>query len=86
MIKTEVPDDYTITVYVNGTGWTHLYDLNVAIVPAHIWGDESSLKQYGGWESWDPSKVPHPTKRGVTCLVSLGLSSSRTGSLESTSC
>jgi hypothetical protein len=41
MIKTEVPDDYTITVYVNGTGWTHLYDLNVAIVPAHIWGDES---------------------------------------------
>jgi hypothetical protein len=48
MIKTEMPDDYTIAVYVNGTGWTHLYDLNVAIVPAHIWGDESLLKQCSG--------------------------------------
>ena len=30
------------------------------------------LKQYGGWEKWDPSKVPHPTKRGATCLISTG--------------
>jgi len=72
MIKTEVPDDYTITVYVNGTSWTYLYDLNVALVPAHIWGNESLLNQYGGWEKWDPSKVPHPTKKGLTCLIGTG--------------
>lgn len=72
LIKTEVPDDYTIVAYVNGTSWTYLYDLNVAIVPAHIWGNTSLLNQYGGWEKWDPSKVPHPTKKGLTCLIGTG--------------
>jgi len=72
MIKTEVPDDYTIVVYINGTSWTYLYDLNVVIVPAHIWSNESLINQYGGWEKWDPSKVPHPTVKGLTCLIGTG--------------
>ena len=72
MIKTEVPDDYTIVVYVNGTSWTYLYDLNVAIVPEHIWGNKALLEANGGWEKWDPSKVDHPTKPGLTCLIGTG--------------
>lgn len=72
LIKTELPDDYTITAYINGTSWTYLYDINVALVPAHIWGNESLLERYGGWEKWDPSKVPHPTKSGLTCLIGTG--------------
>ena len=72
MFKTEVIDDYTITVYLNGTSWAYLYDLNVVIVPEHIWGNESLLEKYGGWEKWDPSKVPHPTVPGLTCLVGTG--------------
>ncbi|MEM3138366.1 MAG: ABC transporter substrate-binding protein, partial [Thermofilaceae archaeon] len=72
LIETELPDDYTIIAYINGTSWTYLYDINVALVPAHIWGNESLLEQYGGWEKWDPSKVPHPTKSGLTCLIGTG--------------
>ena len=72
MIKTEVIDDYTIAVYINGTSWAYLYDLNVAIVPEHIWGNETLLEEHGGWESWDPSKVPHPSVPGLTCLVGTG--------------
>ncbi|MCD6445138.1 hypothetical protein J7L70_09160 [Candidatus Bathyarchaeota archaeon] len=72
MIKTEVVDDYTVAAYINGTSWTYLYDLNVLIVPEHIWGNETLLEEHGGWERWDPSKVPHPTVEGLTCLVGTG--------------
>lgn len=72
MIKTEVLDDYTIAVYINGTSWAYLYDLNVVIVPMHIWGNETLLEEHGGWEAWDPSKVEHPTVEGLTCLIGTG--------------
>ena len=72
MIKTEVPDNYTIIAYINGTSWTYIYDLNVAIVPMHIWSNQTLINQYGGWEKWDPSKVPHPKVKGLTCLVGTG--------------
>ncbi|MEM2794661.1 MAG: ABC transporter substrate-binding protein [Thermofilaceae archaeon] len=72
LIRTEVPNDYTIVAYINGTSWTYLYNLNVAIVPMHIWSNETLLAQYGGWEKWDPSKVPHPTVKGLTCLIGTG--------------
>jgi len=72
MIKTEVIDDYTIAVYINGTSWAYLYDLNVPIVPMHIWGNTTLLKEHGGWEAWDPSKVKHPTVPGLTCLIGTG--------------
>lgn len=72
LIKTEIPDDYTIIAYVNGTSWAYLYDLNVLIVPAHIWGNTTLLESAGGWEKFDPSKVPHPTVKGLTCMVGTG--------------
>ncbi|HDO20809.1 MAG TPA: hypothetical protein ENG81_04765 [Candidatus Bathyarchaeota archaeon] len=72
MVKTEVPDDYTISVYINGTSWAYLYDLNVLIVPQHIWGNTTLLEENGGWEAFDPSKVPHPTVPELTCLIGTG--------------
>lgn len=72
LLKTEVPDDYTIVAYVNGTSWTYFYDLNVVIVPEHIWGNSTLLATYGGWDKWDPSKVSNPIKSNLTCLVGTG--------------
>ncbi len=72
MFKTEVIDDYTIAVYINSTSWAYLYDLNVPIVPKHIWGNTTLLEEHGGWESWDPSKVEHPSVPGLTCLIGTG--------------
>jgi len=71
-LRTEIPDDYTIAVYLNGTSWTYIYDLNVPIVPEHIWGDEDFLNEHGGWDSFDPCKVDHPTVEGLTCLIGTG--------------
>jgi len=72
LLKTEVPDNYTIIVYINGTSWAYLYDLNVVILPEHIWGNKTLVEQHGGYESWDPSKVEHPKVKGLTCLVGTG--------------
>ncbi|PLJ78391.1 ABC transporter substrate-binding protein [Infirmifilum sp. SLHALR2] len=72
LIKTELPDDYTIVAYINGTSWAYLYDLNVRIVPMHIWGNSSLLQSAGGWEKFDPSKVPHPSVKGLTAMVGTG--------------
>ncbi|MCS7386410.1 MAG: ABC transporter substrate-binding protein [archaeon GB-1867-005] len=72
MVKTEVTDDYTIAVYINGTSWAYFYDFNVPIIPMHIWGNTTLLEEHGGWEAWDPSKVDHPTVPGLTCLVGTG--------------
>ena len=72
LIKTEVPDPYTIKIVVNGTSWAYLYDLNVPIIPKHIWGDETFIDEQGGWDKWDPSKVSHPKVPGLTCLIGTG--------------
>lgn len=72
LLRTEMPDDYTIIAYLNGTSWAYIYDLNYYIVPEHIWGNEALLAEQGGWEAFDPSKVDHPTVEGLTCLVGTG--------------
>ncbi len=72
LLRTEVPDPYTIKIVINGTSWAYLYDLNVPIIPKHIWGNKTFLEEQGGWDKWDPSKVPHPKVPGLTCLIGTG--------------
>ena len=64
--KTELPDPYTISMYVNATSWLFWLDLiSIRPLPKHIWEKMTDPKA-------DPSKVKHPTNPVLTNLLGTG--------------
>jgi len=66
IVKVELIDDYTVTVYFDTISYWHLYNADQAFLPKHIWEDVEDYKTFEPW------KEPHPTMEGYTKLVGHG--------------
>jgi len=64
--RSEVPNPYTIRVYLNGTSWVYWLDLlGTRPLPKHIWENMKDPEA-------DPSKISNPIRPGLTDLLGTG--------------
>jgi len=65
--KTEIVNDYTMNVYVNGTSWMTWLDLlGLRVLPKHLWENIKDLK------ASVPPRERHPTNPTLTMLTGSG--------------
>jgi peptide/nickel transport system substrate-binding protein len=66
IVKVELVDQYTVTVYFDTVSYWHLYHADQAFLAKHIWEGVEDFKAFEPW------KTPHSTMEGYTQLVGHG--------------
>lgn len=67
LVKVETPDKTTVNIYLNDTGYRHLYAFSgMTFLPEHIWKNVSDYKMFRPWEE------PNPSVKGLTKLIGQG--------------
>jgi len=67
LVKVETPDEYTVSIYLNSTGYWYLYTYaGMTILPKHIWEGVEDYRNFRPWEE------PHPEVEGLTKLIGTG--------------
>lgn len=65
--KTEIIDDYTMNVYINGTSWMTWIDVTgIRVLPKHLWENVKNVK------AAVPPREKHPTNPDLSMLTGSG--------------